>query len=118
MTTLPMYLSLPTSRVHYYTFEQSIPNSGWHLSYFLSLDDMKRKIESTSHREYDKDEFKQRDFLFECVTQGKDLYRREDVVFYRLMFGINGKKMPEGWEELQKEMQRIQGWGTTEIDYE
>lgn len=85
-----------------------LSNFGWHLSYFLSIDDIVRKIESTSHREYDLLEYKSKEHIQECLQTGKDLYKRQDVVFQQLVLSESGRYLPEGWEEFQNEILKLQ----------
>jgi beta-1,4-mannosyl-glycoprotein beta-1,4-N-acetylglucosaminyltransferase len=54
----------------------SIPNAGWHFSFFGNVDQIIEKIEATAHQEYNKDEFKNKENIKECVKLGKDLYGR------------------------------------------
>ena len=85
-----------------------ISNSGWHLSYFSSIDDIIRKIESISHREFDFEEFKLRDEVKRQVREGRDLYHREYVHFYPFDFQANEMKLPEGWSDFQRVLLQIQ----------
>ena len=81
-----------------------LPNFGWHLSYFLPIDDIVRKLESISHRELDLNEYKEKDHLKECLRTGKDLFKRQNSVFQQLEFGESAAYLPEGWEEFQNEI--------------
>jgi beta-1,4-mannosyl-glycoprotein beta-1,4-N-acetylglucosaminyltransferase len=54
-------------------------NCGWHLSYFSSPSEIKRKIESFSHTEYNTEEYTDLDFIHLCTHSGQDLYRRPHV---------------------------------------
>ena len=85
-----------------------LPNFGWHLSYFLSIKDIIRKIESTSHREYDLLEYKNKEHIKECLQTGKDLYNRHDATFQQLDLIESGSYLPEGWEEFQNEILKLQ----------
>lgn len=55
---------------------QVIKDAGWHCSYFLSRDDIRRKLEAFAHRECDREVFKTDDHLDKCLTQGLDLMGR------------------------------------------
>lgn len=48
----------------------------WHLSYFMTRDEIKRKIESFSHTECNKDEFKTNEHINNCIYKGEDLFQR------------------------------------------
>ena len=54
----------------------SLPEAGWHLTYFLSIDEMIHKIESFSHQEYNKPWVKNRTRIEDCIRNGKELYGR------------------------------------------
>jgi len=56
--------------------ESAIPDAGWHASYFLSVPAIKRKIESFSHQEYNRPQFKSDQHLLDCISNGKDLFMR------------------------------------------
>lgn len=55
---------------------QRLNSAGWHLSYFESAENIRRKIESFSHQEFNDESFKAVDHLRECLQSGKDLFRR------------------------------------------
>ena len=57
-------------------FGSKLPNSGWHLTYFLSIDDIVRKIESFSHQELNKPRWKDPARIESHIREGKDLYDR------------------------------------------
>jgi hypothetical protein len=85
-----------------------IQKSGWHLSYFTSIDDIIRKIESMAHREFDLEEFKEREEVVARVKEGKDLYHREDMVLNLFDVETNAILLPEGWEEFQMKLLELQ----------
>ena len=63
--------------------EQVLRDAGWHCSYFSSRDELRRKLASFSHREFDRDEFKTDAHLDDCLVFGRDLFLRgehEDLV--------------------------------------
>lgn len=53
-----------------------IPNAGWHASYFLSVGELVRKIESFAHTEFDLAKFKHAGHIRECFATGKDIFAR------------------------------------------
>lgn len=68
--------------------QRVLPNAGWHCSFFMSNEEMRRKLESFSHRECDMPEYKAEDHLNKCVTQGVDIINRtgaEELVPYNLV---------------------------------
>ena len=50
---------------------------GWHFSYFMEKKDILRKIESFAHTEYNLNEYKNEEFIDDCILYGQDLYRRD-----------------------------------------
>jgi beta-1,4-mannosyl-glycoprotein beta-1,4-N-acetylglucosaminyltransferase len=50
---------------------------GWHFSYFMTRQDILRKIKSFSHTEYNTDEYKDEEYIDDCILYGQDLYRRD-----------------------------------------
>lgn len=81
-----------------------IGNGGWHCGYFFSIADLQRKIDSFAHQEWNQVRYKEPKHLQYCLEQGKDLYLRdgEDMVMH------DQTGLPEGWQEVQKEMLDIQ----------
>ncbi len=57
-----------------------INHGGWHLSYFKDADGIKNKIESFSHQEFNKEEFKDSAYIAKCIETGQDLFARENQV--------------------------------------
>jgi beta-1,4-mannosyl-glycoprotein beta-1,4-N-acetylglucosaminyltransferase len=49
----------------------------WHLSYFMTRTEIRRKIESFSHTECNKDEFKTDEHINMCIYEGEDLFKRD-----------------------------------------
>lgn len=56
--------------------EGFLTKAGWHLSYFMTVDELRRKIEHFSHKEFDRPEFKSRDWIERCIREGLDLFGR------------------------------------------
>lgn len=79
-----------TSMLKRYTSQQlrsassNFVESGWHISYALSLQEIRRKIESFSHQEFNLKELKTDEHLKSCLLGGKDLFNRgiqEDCIW-------------------------------------
>lgn|GEM_PF-1455612 len=64
-----------------YKNSEIIADAGWHFSYLGSEQDIKNKIETFAHQEYNKDEYKDIQKIKESIAQGKDLFGRKDVSF-------------------------------------
>lgn len=83
-----------------------IPRGGWHFSYFLGYNDIRKKLESFSHTEYDKEEYKSRANVKTCIEGGIDLFHRGhnlDRVPAELYH-----QYPAGWKELNDELKAMQ----------
>eukprot|EP01041_Mallomonas_annulata_P011223 gene11223-23463_t len=66
-----------------------IPNAGWHMSYFMSVEDIARKINSISHSEFWGDNFTSTDWIKKCQREGIDLFNRSGSILipYNGSFG-------------------------------
>ena len=51
---------------------------GWHLSYFMSIRDIIKKIESFSHTEFNKKRFKSKQRIQKLIAMGHDLFDRDN----------------------------------------
>lgn len=60
-----------------YTQAEIIPNAGKHLSYFGDIEAIIRKIENTAHQEYNKPEFKTREWVESRIKESKDIFGRD-----------------------------------------
>lgn len=56
---------------------------GWHLSYFMTPDEILRKIQSFGHREFNTDEYKDKEYVMKCIHEGYDLYKRQTTPYSR-----------------------------------
>lgn len=63
---------------------QVIPEAGWHFSYFLNKDDIVKKIESFSHTEYNKQEFKLEKNILNRIENGVDPFDRFPLKHYEI----------------------------------
>ena len=53
-------------------------NGGWHFSYLGGIDNIIKKIEAFSHKEFNKDEYKNRERLLNHLNSGTDIFGRND----------------------------------------
>lgn len=53
-----------------------LTEAGWHCTYFLSIEEIVRKIESFAHQEYNKPRWKNKDRIKDCIRNGKELFGR------------------------------------------
>jgi beta-1,4-mannosyl-glycoprotein beta-1,4-N-acetylglucosaminyltransferase len=84
-----------------YPCNRVLPDAGWHCSYFMSRADLRRKIRSFAHQEFNQSRFTADAHVGHCLDTGKDLFDRgpyEDLVEH------NGHRLPDGWREFQAEL--------------
>jgi len=63
-------------RGHYYPFM----NGGWHFSAIGDVNAIRNKIESFSHQEYNKEQYKNEEHILTCIENKKDLFGRNDNI--------------------------------------
>ena len=78
----------------------AVTAAGWHLSYFNTPEGIANKIESFSHQEYNKDQFKDPDHVENCIRTGADLFEREVPVLK-----VDPESFPDYFKEIAPE-----GW--------
>lgn len=64
----------------------SFANAGWHCSYFETIDNIIRKIESFSHQEHNQESVKMPAYIAQCMKNGDDLFARgqnQDLISYQ-----------------------------------
>ena len=87
---------------------------GWHLSYFMSLPDMIRKVESFSAAAevgYN-DDFKTEEHIRYCMKYHKDIFNRSSGADWVSFFDNDAfdphEHLPEGWKVWQEKLRFIQ----------
>jgi hypothetical protein len=79
------------------TSKHRIP-CGWHFSYFQSIAEIRRKLASFSHAEYNTPRYTEEAHILDCITNGKDLFfrnktfEREDLSHFPPEFLEFGRK--------------------------
>ena len=58
----------------------TINNAGWHCSYFMTPEDIKRKLKSFAHQEYNHEGFQQVEWIQRCIDEGIDLFNRTGMI--------------------------------------
>ena len=53
-------------------------NSGWHVSYCFTINDIIRKFESFAHTEYNLDKYKNKEYLLKCIKDGKNILNEDE----------------------------------------
>ena len=54
-----------------------ITNGGWHFSYLGDVNDIIDKVETFSHEEYNKDKYKNEEYIQKAIEEGQDLFGRD-----------------------------------------
>jgi len=65
--------------------ELFILQAGWHCSYFMTPEEIMKKIESFAHTEYNSDEYKNKEWIYNCIQTGEDVFNRgsnEKLIIY------------------------------------
>ena len=77
---------------------------GYHMSFFLSVSEIRRKIESFTHQEFNKEELKTDEHIFECVSTGNDLFHRRKVFLEQWDY----RQAPLALQKFHKEICQMQ----------
>lgn len=76
-------------------------NAGWHISHFLSIKDLIRKIESFAHTELNLDKYKQIEHLKNCIENGINIFDNND-----LLIKTNEDELPDNYKEIDDEIRK------------
>ena len=79
-----------------------INNAGWHLSYFLTPNEIIRKIESYANAELNKEEFKDKKYLLSCMLAGYNWHNNIEKYHY-----TNDNELPENWKSFQLNLDNL-----------
>jgi len=82
-----------------YTY--SIPNGGWHLSYFGDVHFIKNKLEQFSHQEYNTNEYTNIENIQHRISNNLDLFERPNENTISISISEN-TYLPPQYEKLQK----------------
>ena len=63
---------------------QTIPDAGWHFSFFGETEKIKKKIESFAHTEYDITEYKNDEAILYRINNGIDPFDRFPLKYYEI----------------------------------
>lgn len=69
--------------------------SGWHFTYFMKAEDIKRKLQSFSHTDINRFPFIDEDYLDFVVTNGIDYQQRDEFKFQNIPFDSTFHQYPE-----------------------
>jgi len=79
---------------------------GWHCSYFMSVEEIIRKIQSFSHSEFNTPEYTKREFIQVCIKEGIDLFKRKGCVLYKNPNQL--ESFPVTFQEFQTKLLELQ----------
>jgi beta-1,4-mannosyl-glycoprotein beta-1,4-N-acetylglucosaminyltransferase len=83
-----------------------IPKGGWHFSYMGGVNQIIKKLEAYSHREFNNDNFKNPDFILQSIRDGKSIFdpdttfRLVDIEKSGLQFPKALQAQPEKYNDL------------------
>lgn len=80
---------------------ECINNSGWHCSYFETINNLIRKLESFAHTEHNKKENKNKEHIKLCLLTGRHFLSNRGIV---KLLRNNNLDLPTGWEEFQSKL--------------
>jgi beta-1,4-mannosyl-glycoprotein beta-1,4-N-acetylglucosaminyltransferase len=80
------------------TFNEYFNNGGWHITACFSPNDIIRKLESFAHTEFDKENLKDKNFIFTCMLSGRSYLSRDKQ---DVLIPTNGNDLPDNWDEFQ-----------------
>ncbi|MGE4062896.1 MAG: hypothetical protein AB7E79_05970 [Rhodospirillaceae bacterium] len=76
-----------------------LPDAGWHLAYFMTNEEIQRKVQSFAHTELDTGRARSAAWIQQCRETGQDLYNPGEQHNCVL---ANGSDLPEGLEAFER----------------
>lgn len=64
--------------------ENTLPNAGWHLSYFGDSEFIRNKLQHFGHQEYNAEEYTSLENINRSIQEGKDLFNRDNVTITKI----------------------------------
>ena len=55
-----------------------VSNAGWHFSYFMTPEELQKKLAAFAHRECDQERWNSLEHIHRCISQGLDLFERDN----------------------------------------
>jgi hypothetical protein len=90
-----------------YRRDRFLQNAGHHLSYFMGVDEMRRKLDSFSHTEVNTPQVNNAEWLRGCIERGIDIVGRERSKDRKRLVPTPPAvraSVPPGWESLQAQL--------------
>jgi hypothetical protein len=93
--------------------DQYIAEGGWHMSYFMSREEIRRKLDAIADQSFynANPDFKSDQHILRCIQESRDLYLRSDYVSaaWTPRAKLRVTSFPAEWEELQRNLEQLQG---------
>ena len=77
-------------------------NVGWHISYYLSIKEFKRKLQSFTHQEVNIDDYNKEEHLKNCIKNGIHFHDTSQE-----LIKTTEDELPENYKEINKEMIKL-----------
>ena len=112
--TVPGHLAVMFNNLDFFRMDGMVNwvgakvKGGYHMSFFLTVDEIRRKIESFSHQEYNKEEFKTDEHIMKCISTGHDLFDRGPVDYEEWDY----RQAPLPLQKFHEEIYQKQNVGT------
>ena len=110
--TIPGHLALSEFGDFQFLREDRIVNwvaakvpGGYHMSFFMDMKGIRKKLETFSHQEHNKDELKSEDHIIHCITTGADIIKRRNVIYNHWDY----KQAPLPLQQLHESVCKKQG---------
>ena len=86
------------------SFDDFFEDAGWHVTYCFSINNNIKKLESFAHTEFNKSEYKNKNYMLTCMLTGRSFLSldKQDILIPTF-----GKDLPEGWEIFQDKINRM-----------
>lgn len=79
-----------------------IENAGWHFSYMMTTDEIRRKLRSFAHSEYSGDQWSSTDAISAAVRDKRDLFNRPDMTWIPVPIDNTFPPELQAWSEQYK----------------
>lgn len=89
-------------------FVHNIPNAGWHFSFFMSLEDMRRKLQSASHTELNTEAITSLQNIRESVMEVRDVIVGRNIKIKSIPFHSEIHSYPPWFAEFHRELLELQ----------
>ena len=82
-----------------------IINGGWHITSYLTPNDIIRKLESFSHVECNKERIKNRNYILKCILSGRFFESSKNKI--EVLIPTTENELPENYKPFQEKMDNL-----------